>query len=104
MYSLPYKLYFESRDFLSTALDLRKLLILMALAENLEEDTVHVGQLAVYRKGRLNLFKRKKRKNFFIGLHRGTKTTAALPRVHGVCLHQLIGLFAKHPSGGQIEQ
>jgi hypothetical protein len=43
MYSLPYKLYFESRDFLSTALDLRKLLILMALAENLEEDAVHVG-------------------------------------------------------------
>jgi hypothetical protein len=58
MYSLPYKLYFESRDFLSTTLDLRKLLILMVLAENLEEDAVHVAQLAIHGKGRPNLFKR----------------------------------------------
>ena len=58
MYSLPYKLYFESGDFLSTPLDLGKLLILSVLAENLAEDTIHVGQLAVHGKSRSNLFKR----------------------------------------------
>jgi hypothetical protein len=47
MYSLPQKFYFESVDFLSTTLDLRKLLILSVLAENLAEDTVHVRQLPV---------------------------------------------------------
>ena len=57
MYSLPYKLCFESRDFLSTPLDLHKLLILSTLEENLAEDAVYVGQLSVHRKGPLNLFK-----------------------------------------------
>ena len=58
--------YFESRDFLSTTLDLGKLLILSVLEENLAEDTVHVGQLAVHRKSRSNLFKGQKGKHFLI--------------------------------------
>ena len=66
MYSLPQKFYFESVDFLSTMLDLRKLLILRVLAENLEEDTVHVRQLPVHGKSCTNLFKIKKRKNLLI--------------------------------------
>jgi len=42
-YSLPQKFYFESGDFLSTALDLCKLLILSVLEKNLTEDAIHVG-------------------------------------------------------------
>jgi len=87
MYSLPYKLYFESRDFLSTPLDLGKLLLLMVLGENLEEDPVHVSQLTIHRKGRPNLFKRQKQKNFLIGFDGRTEASPTLPGAHGVCLH-----------------
>jgi hypothetical protein len=57
MYSLPQKFYFESAEFLSTTLNLLKLLILSALAKNLAEDTVHVGKLALHGKSPFNLFK-----------------------------------------------
>jgi len=56
IYSLPQKLYFESRDFLSTLMDSGKLLILSVLAENLTENAIHVRQLAVYGKSSCNLF------------------------------------------------
>ena len=79
MYSLPQKFYFESVDFLSTTLNLRKLLILSVLAENLTEDPVHVGQLAVHGKSPLNLFKWKKGRYFLIRFHRRTEARAALP-------------------------
>src|SRR5882757_8766055 len=103
-YSLPQKLYFESGDFLSTSLDSGKSLILRVLAENLSKDTVYVGKLALHGKSRLNLFKRQKGKDFFIRFYGGAEAPPAFPGAHRVCLHQLIGLFPKHPGRGQIQQ
>ena len=57
IYSLTQKSYFEPLDFLSTPLDLGKLLVLRALGKNLAEDTVYIGKLAVDGKGGPNLFK-----------------------------------------------
>ena len=74
------------------------------LAENASEDPVHVGQVAVHGKGLLNLFKRKIRKDFLVGLDSGAEIALGFPGAHGVCLHHAVGLFPQHSGGGQIQQ
>ena len=72
--------------------------------ENPREDPIHVDQVTPHGKGLLNLFKRKKGKNFLIRLDTGPEIAIGLPGAHGVRLYHPISLLPQHPGGGQIQQ